>query len=93
MMNCMMGSDRGMMGGNNCMMSCMVRRGDCMVDCVMGGNSCMMGCMMRRHSMGQLSMSSVTGLDDLRWRPHLSRWFAPGVRATCSLLGSYDFRW
>ena len=98
-MNCMMESGWGMMGGNNCMVrfgDCivgrMVRSGDCMVDCVMGSNSCMMRSMMRSYSMGQLSMSSVTRLDDLRWRPHLSRWFTPGVRATCSLLGSDDLR-
>ena len=42
--------------------------------------------------MSQLSMSRVTGLDDLRGRPHLSRWFAPGVSATRSFLGSEDVR-
>ena len=59
---------------------------------MMGSRNCMMDCVVRRHSMSQLSMSRVTGLDDLRGRPHLSRWFAPGVSATRSLLGSDDIR-
>ena len=59
---------------------------------MMGSSNCMMDCVVRRHSMSQLSMSRVTGLDDLRGRPHLSRWFAPGVSATRSFLGSDDIR-
>ena len=93
---CWVGSnDWGMRGVMRCDYSVRgsVRGQHCgMMNCMMGSNSCMMCCMMRSHSMSQLSMSSVTGLDDLRWRPHLSRWFAPGVRATCSLLGSDDLR-
>ena len=42
--------------------------------------------------MRQLSMSGVTGLDDLRRRPDLSCWLAPRVRSARSLLGGDNLR-
>ena len=112
MMDCMVGSSDCMIGGNSCMVDCMVGSNSRMMDCMIGGNSCMMGvgsnsrmmdcmmgrsdcmmsCMMGSYSKSQLSMSRVTGLNDLRGRPHLSRWFAPGVSAARSLLSSEDLR-
>ena len=68
-MGCMMRGRGGVMRSNNCMMRCMMWSGNC----------CMMSCMVRVHSMKQLSMSGVTGLDDLRGRPDLSRWLATRV--------------
>ena len=68
MMCCMMRGRGGMMRRNNCMMCCM-----------MWSSNCMVCCMMWSHSMRQLSMSGVTGLDDLRRRPDLSRWLTTRV--------------
>ena len=79
MMGCMMRGRGGVMRSNNCMMCCMVRSSDCMMGCMVWSGNCMMRCRVRSHSMRQLSMSGVTGLDDLRRRPDLSRWLAPRV--------------
>merc|ERR1740129_1135778 len=92
MMDCMVGSSDCMIGGNSCMVDCMVGSNSRMMDCMIGRNDCMMSCMMGSYSKSQLSMSRVTGLNDLRGRPHLSRWFAPGVSAARSLLSSEDLR-
>merc|ERR1719330_871516 len=92
MVGCMVGSSDCMIGGNSCMVDCMVGSNSRMMDCMMGRNDCMMSCMMGSYSKSQLSMSRVTGLNDLRGRPHLSRWFAPGVSAARSLLSSEDLR-
>merc|ERR1719330_1969995 len=101
MMDCMVGSSDCMIGGNSCMVDCMVGgnsrmmgvgSNSRMMDCMMGRSDCMMSCMMGSYSKSQLSMSRVTGLNDLRGRPHLSRWFAPGVSAARSLLSSEDLR-
>ena len=75
-MGCMMWGRSGVMRSNSCMML----SGDCcMMSCMVWGGNCMVSCMVRVHSMRQLSMSGVTGLDDLRGRPDLSRWLATRV--------------
>ena len=79
-MSGVMWSGQCMMRVNSCKMGCMMRGRGGVMSCMMwGGNCCMMSCMVRVHSMRQLSMSGVTGLDDLRGRPDLSRWLATRV--------------